>query len=395
MNAHPSFFRMASDEPYRILFPLGLLAGIFGVLLWPLYFTGFYPVYPGVLHARFMIEGFMGGYVLGFLGTAAPRLTGTPPFSSRELLSVLALYFGTLGAHLTGKHGAGDALFLLLLIVYLSFLIRRFFIAKGGGEFGKPPPGFVLVGFGFLCAVAGVAGLVITENGLGGPRWAILGGRLLNEIWILFLVLGVGSFLLPRLLKIAPALPGPNPAKTWRRRALWSIAAGAAIVALSLLEGVIDQPRWTGLARFMVAAGYLLVQVRLLKGATPKLTLPRCLYAAVGLILLGLLFPLGWPFQRVGGLHVIFIGGFALMTLTVATRVVLSHGGFGSLLARKLPFLGATALLFISAMVFRSGGDFTLLWRNGALNIGSLLWAAGAVLWGWKVLPKVRFVDPD
>lgn len=83
------------------------------------------------------------------------------------------------------------------------------------------------------------------------------------------------------------------------------------------------------------------------------------------------------------------------MTLTIATRVVLSHGGFGSLLARQLPFLTAMALLFLSAMVLRSGADFTLRWHHGAVNVGALLWIAGASLWGWKVLPKVRFADPD
>src|SRR5215207_5290588 len=85
----PSYFALCRAEPYRLFFPLATLIGISGVSLWPLFFSGLHKFYPGIMHARMMIEGFLGAFVVGFLGTAMPRLTGTNPFSRWELGSLL------------------------------------------------------------------------------------------------------------------------------------------------------------------------------------------------------------------------------------------------------------------------------------------------------------------
>jgi uncharacterized protein involved in response to NO len=68
-------------EPFRIFFAIGLILGIVGVSLWPLYYVGLLTAYPGTSHARLMIEGFMASFVIGFLGTAGPRITSTSHFS--------------------------------------------------------------------------------------------------------------------------------------------------------------------------------------------------------------------------------------------------------------------------------------------------------------------------
>ena len=70
----PRFFDLCLAEPFRIFFPLATLFGLSGVSLWPLFFLGLHKFYPGPMHARLMIEGFLGGFVIGFLGTAGPRL---------------------------------------------------------------------------------------------------------------------------------------------------------------------------------------------------------------------------------------------------------------------------------------------------------------------------------
>jgi len=78
-SQRPSFFSLCSAEPFRIYFPLATLLGISGVSLWPLFFSGLHNFYPGPMHARLMIEGFLAGFVFGFLGTALPRLLSAPP----------------------------------------------------------------------------------------------------------------------------------------------------------------------------------------------------------------------------------------------------------------------------------------------------------------------------
>src|ERR1051325_2550562 len=69
-------------EPFRIFFPAGVLAGIVGVALWPLYFTNVLELYPGLGHARIMACGLFGGFIIGFLGTAMPRMLSAKPPNS-------------------------------------------------------------------------------------------------------------------------------------------------------------------------------------------------------------------------------------------------------------------------------------------------------------------------
>ena len=85
-------------EPFRLFFPLGILASVVGVLLWPAYFFGWFSTWPLELHARWMVVGFGGSFVVGFLGTAGPRLIGAPPWCRFEFI----LHFGLAMAVLIG-----------------------------------------------------------------------------------------------------------------------------------------------------------------------------------------------------------------------------------------------------------------------------------------------------
>jgi uncharacterized protein involved in response to NO len=68
-------------EPFRIFFPIGLLLGAIGVALWPLFVWHAVNFYPANAHVRLMIEGLMGSFIIGFLGTAGPRLLDSRPLS--------------------------------------------------------------------------------------------------------------------------------------------------------------------------------------------------------------------------------------------------------------------------------------------------------------------------
>src|SRR5436190_23904788 len=66
-------------DPYRILFPLGILLGVMGVSVWPLYYFGLTEGYSGRAHAFVQTDGFLYSFIVGFLLTAIPRFTGTEP----------------------------------------------------------------------------------------------------------------------------------------------------------------------------------------------------------------------------------------------------------------------------------------------------------------------------
>src|SRR6476646_5623153 len=140
-----AYFALCLGEPYRLFFPLATLLGISGVSLWPLFFLGMHKFYPGLMHARLMIESFLAGFVIGFLGTALPRLLSAPPLRRGELCLLLALYLLTAGLHIGEQPRAGDCAFIVLLLTFGACMIRRIHERTE-----LPPPGFVLVAFGLL-----------------------------------------------------------------------------------------------------------------------------------------------------------------------------------------------------------------------------------------------------
>ncbi len=61
------------------------------------------------------------------------------------------------------------------------------------------------------------------------------------------------------------------------------------------------------------------------------------------------------PALRSAALHVVFIGSFALLALSVSLHVALSHGGHPERLARRPWQVWAMGLLLLAAAVFRRG----------------------------------------
>jgi uncharacterized protein involved in response to NO len=259
-----------------------------------------------------------------------------------------------------------------------------------------PPPGFALVGLGFLNALAGAALLASAPWNLWTHAMPV-GTALLNEGWVLLLVLGIGGFLLPQFMgmeqKEFPESRTPLPG--WKPRALAAAATGITITATLIAESLAFHPLAAQLVRCTTAAAYLLATVPFHRVKVPAVTLTICLRAALVLLVAGLVFPLCWPLQRIAGLHVIFIGGFSLITLTVATRVVLGHSGNSRLFPTPLPFLITAALLIVAAAALRAIGDFVPLTRNHWLNGASYAWMLGAAVWAWRALPKVRIPDSE
>lgn len=378
---------MCRAEPYRIFFPLATLVGISGVSLWPLFFSGLHKFYPGPMHARMMIEGFLGGFVIGFLGTAVPRLLSAPALRGWELWSLVFLHLLATGLHIGHQMVAGDFIFAALLILLAVFLLQRL-----RRRLELPPPSFVLVGLGYLSGLTGALLAACGNRGWVSPTWLFIGLGWLNEAFLFLLVLGVGGFLLPRFLRIPGIRPMDEERKmtpAWRKRALFSLGVGVVFLASYWFQYTRDAGVAPIVARATAAIVFLLVMVPVHRGRGWGRAVSQAVLISIVALLLGLALPVLGPIHRIAAMHMIFLAGFSLITFTVATRVVLGHSGNRHLLDTPLISLRITTALLVIGAILRVWGDGSQ-YHVTALNAASYLWMIAAGIWGWAVLPKVR-----
>ncbi len=383
------FLALCFAEPFRIFFPLGLLLGAIGVALWPLFVWHAINFYPREAHLRLMIEGLMGSFIIGFLGTAGPRLLDARPFAAAETLMLLALQIISAALHLAQKQKAADAVFLVLLLVFLGFMASRARTRKD-----LPPPNFVLVLLGFMNAIFGIVFMFAARQVTSGVFLNQLGVLMLNQGFVLFPILGVGAFFFPKLLGGAKPEPADLNIATalWKRKAL--IATGTGLVIwISFVIEVLDWTRSAAVVRGSAVLFYFVGQGHLFEKPSGPPFLAHCFRVGAGLLVLGLFFPAVLPGFRVANMHLAFIGGFTIILFTVSTRVILGHSGQTHLFQKRLRFLIASLVLLIIAMLARVGADFFPPGRNSHLVYAALIWLIAAAVWAWALVPKLLMSD--
>ena len=374
-------------EPFRLFFPIGAAMGALGVSLWPLYYTGILVSYPGISHARLMIEGFMASFIIGFLGTAGPRITSTPHFSRTELMALMTLFLLSAGLHFGGSHRSGDALFVLCLVAFLFILGKRFVRRQD-----SPPPNFALVGMGLLNGFAGALLVTIFENEAYSGQYRI-GLSLLEQGFVLLPILGVAPFLLPRLLGSGTSGAEEMPESRtlppgWMRRALFAATIGVVIDITFMSEAFSVSPI-SGWVRF-AAIGLYLILMMPWRGRS---FLGNCLRTGLVVLVAGIGVEALWPQNRVGALHLIFVGGFSFIVLTVAIRVVFGHSGNAHLFRKRMPFFVVVGVLFFIATFSRYVADLAPWARTSHLIAAAISWLIALFIWMGKVIPKVAVQD--
>jgi uncharacterized protein involved in response to NO len=394
-TASPRFWPLvAAGEPFRLLFPLGAFFALLGVALWPLYIWNFSGLYPGQIHARVMIQGFLASFVFGFLGTALPRLLGTPKMTLYETLGFAAALVAGVVLHLSGRLFDGDLVFLLTLLIFLAAVGVRFMMRQD-----TPPPGFVLAGLGLLCALVGAVFFLL-------PQWApaqaspwrmSMARLLLFQGFLVLPVMGIGAFLLPRFFQQRSRHAFPEsyfvPSGWWTRAAL-ALACGAAVLVGFGLEAA-GHIRWgTGL-RAVAIAGYFVSEIPRLRNAGGGGTLALGVRIALFCIPAGYALMAIWPERTASWLHVVFISGLGLLTLVVATRVVFGHSGQSALFSAPLISVRILCALVVLAMLTRVSADWMPAVRLNHYAYAAVVWMVAVLVWAIAVLPSVRKPDEE
>lgn len=379
-------------EPFRLFFPIAALAGLVGITLWPLMLGGWMEEYPGSRHARLMILGFFGAFIFGFLGTSMPRLLETTPLRLSAVLVQAGLHVVVTGIYTLGSVQLGDGLFTLELGLWMVLLGSKFPARKD-----LPPPGFVLVPLAFLSAVAGLA-----LDGYGRshelpPGADVLFRLLTYHNFILLCILGAGSFLLPRFLGLGVRQKfetSRTPPAGWLRAAGTAAAAGVVITATCFLEAW-GWPRTGTLLRAGVVGAFLWSTMPLERLRWTWQGVQWLLVVGLACVPIGIVAAGFWPGWRAGLSHIELVGGFALITVGVATRVIFGHSGHRAKLERFHPWLTTAGVLMLLGLLSRLSGEVLPSTMVSHYIYGVVCWGAGLLIWIGCVLAKVLTPDPE
>lgn len=383
-------FKKICEEPYRLFFPLGVLAGIFGVSHWLFYSLGLLHEYSAVFHSSIQTQLYVSLFIVGFLMTAGPRFAGAPHATSKEVAAFLVIFISMFFCFIFYLWLFSEMLFVVLLLMLGFFLFQRM-LKKG---VYKPPAEFVWIPIGILC---GVIGSVLSISGRAGflPAMALAVGKPMKEQgFILSVVMGVGGFLGPRLMGFS-GLMKPSELRSMAeaqkkrlQRMKIHFFAGVCLLASFWLEG-----------RGWIAAAYgfraLIVTLELLWTATiyriptARELHARLLWCSLWMVIVGYWGSALWPIQRKAMLHLVFIGGFSMMIFAVATMVTLSHAGEGEKLKKPLWALRFAATGAVLALLFRLVAPFFPVYYFGLLGAAAACWLGAGVCWLWFIIPKL------
>ncbi|HMP74025.1 MAG TPA: NnrS family protein [Kiritimatiellia bacterium] len=366
-------------EPYRIFFPFGAAVGMVGVMLWPVFVVGWLDGYPGVLHARMMVQGFVFCFMAGFLLSALPHMLEVKGPTLRESGGMLFLVAMVQGLHLGGQTAWADGLFAVSVGVLAWLGLRRW-----RERADLPPPGFALAGLGLVAGMTGSGILAASTIGEIPAWWTVFAKNLLYHGMILFPVLGVGAYLLPRMVGVPNRhLIAPKSARVSRA---WMVRAGFMLVCGVVLLGSFGLEasgsiRAAYIVRSAAAIICLLHEAPLFRTPGIRGSIPWALVLSVVSIFSGLAAIAVWPERLMTYAHLFFISGYGLLILNIAARVMLGHSGSAELIyARSTAANWITGLVFLT-MATRISADLLprMMWSHYAY--AGITWGVVTIVW--------------
>ncbi len=372
-----------ASEPYRLFFLSGALFSIAGVLMWPAFFRFEMGSYPGIAHAKLMTTAFIGAFIIGFLGTAGPRMMSAPRITPWELAALFGLHLFSGWSYLTGKTSPGDIAFAILLGGFIVALGVRFFVFRKE----TPPPPLLLAATGLLCGIAGILMWVV-------PGWIStsesyrFANLLLYQGFALAPVMGVGVFFFPRLL-------GGGFGEPRTPREAMRLTVSMALAAVVLVASFVVEIWWQRQAGLLMrAAAFVFVLTHVRWRATPGTThigtLGNALrFICIPLAVAGLLASAIVTSYHAAWMHLLYGTGFGLVCLIAASRVIFGHSGDVSRFdKRSWPARLIVASLVI-AVATRLSADFMPKAMISHYEYAAWFWALAAG--GWAIWHARRF----
>jgi uncharacterized protein involved in response to NO len=366
---------------YRLYFPAGILFGFWGAFVWVLYSFNLID-YPGVLHPEIMMGGFLLTFVMGFLCTAVPKFTDSFPATKNEIgISIFLIIL-----QFTAQVKADVTYFRLcsfVIFLFLAFYIVRRFIKRKA----NPPPPFLFVGIGIFSGLSGSLILLLGQFDFVSEKIFALGRLFIVQGYILSFVLGIGSRLIPSLLGFAPA---PNLMQKSLTVKTYAIL-GMFFFSTYFVEAFISE--YVGMIlRDFIILFIAFIPWRIYQWPKRAAIHAYGLWVSCWFLVIGHVGASLFPHYKIHLMHLFYIGGLSLMTLLVATRVTLSHGGHDVNRETNSKGLYGLVFLFITAALTRLSAGFLPSEFQTHLLYAALVWLFGLLLWGVIFIPKALFL---
>ena len=381
-----SVLRLWAQEPYRFFFLLAPVSGMIGIGHWIFYAMGWIPHYSMIFHSSIQIHAYIGAFVFGFLLTALPRFSSSPPCTRTEFFTFVFLMISMIAAYGNMWFTAGRICFALMLLDFVFFALRRFKQKRDSAV--VPPVEFLWLPTGILSALTGVLLSLVAQSSVSVK----LSKLLIEQAFLLSIVVGIGSFLGPRLMGTFKTAAGPipeSPDVRNRRRALWIHSGYAFLLLLSFLIEAFGRVRT---AFFLRSAVVMTIYIR--SGALVRRPLANedyvwMLWMSFWMVTMGHAAIAFFPAFRTLFLHLVFLGGYSAMTFAVGTMVIFSHGGKPQALRKRSWRFRGTFVFLIAATVVRLISVMFPFLYFQFLAAASVLWFLSGLFWLLYVAPLV------
>lgn len=389
-------FQSILKEPYKLFFPLGWIGAFWGAFIWVLYYMT-HSFYPSSIHKLAMIHVFLMCYIMGFLMTAIPKFTASFPTQKYEfffgfigvLLLILEMFLG--GA-------TPNSLFIwsstfVCLTTLIFFVGRRFKYAKQ-----SPPPSFVFIGVGIIITwlFSSLEFIRILFNLHYFLTWNLILTQWIYSQFVFALILGVGSKLIPAICGWGK-MQSPQELLSLKKRFIGY--AGLFIFTFIIKNFTISDNSvysflkftFGDVLRILLITFILLKEWNLIRLPAQRTKLSWGLWTSSWSLLVGEWCALLFPQYKIHFEHFTLISGFCLMTLTVATRVGLAHGGYDLTQEKKSKRIFATLILILIAALTRVFAGFSPAIYESHLFYASITLIIALITWGSLMLPKFIF----
>lgn len=361
-------------EPYRLFFPLGTIFLLWGSLLWlpQIWNPGDYPVQ---VHRYLMLNGFTACFICGFLMTAVPKFSQT--MTARKFETILFLFTTLIGLILCyfEQERLVLAISAIQASIILFFLFSRIFKRKV-----NPPYSFVFIFVGLLLwLVSSVLSIFFDMDSL----------KILHyEGAIAAIILGVGSRLIPGILGHVEIV---NVQRERYEKPISILATVPLAFVLLMMSFVLSYflPEFVGGVVRVLVIGIVSFKYWLLwKGPVNRSAFTWCVWLAGWLILLSFLLKAIWPDGLIHASHAFFINGIVLLSLLIATRVLVSHGPQIKELENNRVLYVMSFLLILSSATRVSAYLLPEMYLTH-LGYSALLFVIAVVLWAGTYLKYV------